>query len=219
MRRESHKIIGRLANCGENVVRMKIVIAGSVILLLGAVLITCGQIWRYQIEGLVVTKDWAVTWYHITDQLGDWGSQMGPDTKSFYFDTGGASQGIAYAGESVHLGFKATTTIDLTQDTTLTFVIGSGDGSILKIDGKEVINMWHIQGYTTSRQDVQLTKGTHTLEMQYYKWEADGEASFELILPGWQNSVYVMVGGIFLLALGVIIAILGLRLKPQMTKS
>lgn len=195
--------------------RTKIVIVGTIILVPGAILIAYGQVSRGQIEGLATTRDWAVTWYHISDQFGGWGSSMGTDTfhPNFHLTT------VSFSGETLHLGFRATTTIDLAQDSTMTFVIGSDDGSILNVDGKEVINMWLVQGYTISSADVPLTKGTHSLEMQYYQWEGGSEVSFELRLPGWQNSINMMVGGGFLLALGSVIAIIGRMLKPPKEKA
>lgn len=197
--------------------RTKIVIAGTIFLVLGAILIVYGQISRGQIEGLAATRDWDATWYRIIDQFGGWGSSMGTQTGAFH--TNFHLTTVSYSGESTHIGFRATTTIDLAQDATITFVIGSDDGSILNVDGKETINMWLVQGYATRSGDVQLTKGTHTLEMQYYQWEGGAEVSFELCLPGWQDSINMMVGGGFLLALGAVIAIIGRMLKPPKEKA
>lgn len=126
--------------------RKQIFIVGIIIVALGAVLIAYGQISRSQLESVITTRDWNVTWYHTTDQFGGWGSQMGTQTlgSNFHLTT------VSYAGESLHLGFKASTTFELTQEGTINFVIGSDDGSILRVDGDEQINMWLLQGYDTN---------------------------------------------------------------------
>jgi len=196
-------------------VRRQIFIAGIIVLALGAVLIAYGQFSRGQIESAVTTRDWDVTWYHVTDQFGGWGAQMGTQTLSanFHLTT------VFYSGENVHLGFKASTTFELTQDGTINFVIGSDDGSILNVDGVERINMWLLQGYLTRSTDLQLTKGTHSLEMWYYQWEGGAQASFEYHLSGWQESINMMVGGAAILAIGVVIALVGRILKPSKEKA
>jgi len=195
-------------------VRKKIVIASAIILALGAVLIAYGQLLRGQIESVVVARDWDVTWYHVTDQFGGWGTSMGTQTlgPNFHLTT------VSYSGESLHLGFKATTTFELTQEGTINFVIGSDDGSILNVDGVERINMWLLQGYQTSGTDLQLTEGEHRLEMWYYQWEGGAQVSFEYHLSGWQESVNMMVVGAALLVIGAITAILGRVLKPSKEK-
>ena len=191
--------------------RKQIFIVGIIIVALGAVLIAYGQISRSQLESVITTRDWNVTWYHTTDQFGGWGSQMGTQTlgSNFHLTT------VSYAGESLHLGFKASTTFELTQEGTINFVIGSDDGSILRVDGDEQINMWLLQGYDTSSIDLQLTAGEHRLEMWFYQWEGGAEVSFEYHQIGWQESINMMVGGAALLALGAVIAIVGRALKPK----
>jgi len=192
-------------------VRRQIFIVGMILLALGAVLIAYGQVSRGQLEGAITTRDWNVTWYHVTDQFGGWGTQMGTQTlgPNFHLTT------VSYSGESLHLGFKASTTFELTQESMINFLIGSDDGSILKVDGNEQINMWLLQGYDTSGIDLQLTAGAHRLEMWFYQWEGGAEVSFEYHLIGWQESVNMMVGGAALLALGAVIAIVGRVLKPK----
>jgi hypothetical protein len=214
--RESLKVLGRGCHNGVGSVRRTVFFVGVIILVLGAILIAYGQISRGQIEGLATARDWAVTWYHVTDQFGGWGSSMGTDTfhPNFHLTS------VSYSGETLHLGFKATTTIDLMQDATITFVIGSDDGSLLYVDDRDVgLNMWVTQAYRTMSADVPLTSGTHKLEMQYYQWEGGSEVSFELRLPGWQTSVNMMIGGGFLLVLGAIITIIGRVLKPSKEKA
>lgn len=191
--------------------RRQIFIVGMIFLALGAVLIAYGQVSRGQLESAITTRDWNVTWYHVTDQFGGWGTQMGTQTlgPNFHLTT------VSYSGESLHLGFKASTTFELTQESSINFLIGSDDGSVLYVDGGEQINMWLLQGYDTSGIDLQLTAGAHRLEMRYYQWEGSAEVSFEYHLIGWQESVNMMVGGAALLALGAVIAIVGRVLKPK----
>jgi len=196
-------------------VRKKVVIAGIIILALGVVLIAYGQISRGQIESVMTARDWDVTWYHVTDQFGGWGASMGTQTLGPNFHL----TAVSYAGESLHLGFKASTTFELTQDSMINFVIGSDDGSVLYVDGVEQINMWLLQGYATRGTDLQLTAGAHRLEMWFYQWEGGAEASFEYHLSGWQESVNMMIGGAVLLAMGVVIAMVGRVLKPPVEKA
>jgi len=191
--------------------RRQIFIVGIILLALGAVLIAYGQISRGQIEGVLTARDWDVTWYHVTDQFGGWGTQMGTQTLGTNFHL----TVVSYSGENVHLGFKASTTIGLLQDSSINFLIGSDDGSVLYVDGVERINNWLLQGYQTMGTDLQLTAGAHRLEMWYYQWEGGAEVSFEYHLSGWQESINMMVGGAAILALGAVIAILGRVLKPK----
>jgi len=195
--------------------RKKIVIIGAIIIALGVVLIAYGQLSRSQLESVITTRDWNVTWYHVTDQFGGWGAQMGTQTLSpnFHLTT------VSYAGENLHLGFKASTTFELTQESTINFVIGSDDGSVLYVDGVEQINMWLLQSYDTSSTNLQLTAGAHRLEMWFYQWEGGAEASFEYHQIGWQESINMMVGGATILAIGAVIAIVGRTLKPSAEKA
>jgi len=204
-----------MALAGVRLVRRQIFIAGVIILALGAILIAYGQISRGQIESVATARDWDVTWYHVTDQFGGWGAQMGTQTLStnFHLTT------VSYSGENLHLGFKASTTFELTQDRTINFIIGSDDGSILYVDGVEQINMWLVQGYLTRGTDLQLTEGVHRLEMWYYQWEGGAQVSFEYHLSGWQESVNMMVVGAVLLAIGAVIAMVGRVLKSSEEKA
>lgn len=195
--------------------RRQIFIVGIIIIALGAVLIAYGQVSRGQMESVLTARDWDVTWYHVTDQFGGWGTQMGTQTLGTNFHI----TVVSYSGESLHLGFKASTTFELTQDNSINFVIGSDDGSVLYVDGVERINMWLTQGYLTSGTDLRLTAGVHRLEMWFYQWEGAAEVSFEYHLSGWQESVNMMIGGAAILAIGSVIAIVGRVLKPSVEKA
>ncbi len=69
--------------------------------------------------------------------------------------------------------------------TALNFTLTSDDGSRLKINGTQVINLWSGGGTSTYSQT--LSVGTHTLVVEYY--EASGNASIKLDISGSKANV------------------------------
>lgn len=195
--------------------RKNVFLVGVIFLVLGVVLLGYGLYTRSQLEGAIGMHDWAITWYEMNDQLGGYGDVLGTSTAPLRFDM----TTVSFQGHSEHVGFMATTTIDLAEDSTVWFQIGSDDGSQLYVDGNALINNWLLQAYTTRSAEVQLTRGTHTLEMWFYQWEGGARVSFDCSLPGLQEAINVAVGGGFLFAIGVLLALIGFRLKPKVGKS
>jgi hypothetical protein len=195
--------------------RKNVFLVGVIFLVLGVVLLGYGLYTRSQLEGAIGMHDWAITWYEMNDQLGGYGNVLGTSTAPLRFDM----TTVSFQGHSEHVGFMATTTIDLAEDSTVWFQIGSDDGSQLYVDGNALINNWLLQAYTTRSTEAQLTRGTHTLEMWFYQWEGGARVSFDCSLPGLQDAINVAVAGGFLFAIGVILALIGFRLKPKVGKS
>ncbi|MEM2886293.1 MAG: PA14 domain-containing protein [Thermoproteota archaeon] len=194
--------------------RKNVFVAGVALLALGAVLLGYGILTKSQLEGAIGMHDWSITWYEMNDQLGGYGQVLGTSTAPLRFDM----TTVSFQGRSEHVGFMATTTIDLAEDSTVWFQIGSDDGSQLYVDGMALINNWQLQAYQTMSAELQLTRGTHRLEMWFYQWEGGARVSFDCSLPGLQDAINVAVAGGFLLALGVVIALIGFRLKPKVAQ-
>ncbi|MGQ9514703.1 MAG: PA14 domain-containing protein [Thermoproteota archaeon] len=194
--------------------RKNVFLIGVVFLVLGAVLLGYGLYTRSQLESVIGMHDWQITWYQMTDPLGGFGEVLGTATAPLRFDM----TTVNFQGQSEHIGFIATTTIDLQQDSAVWFQIGSDDGSQLYVDYTPLINNWLLQAYRTMSAEAQLTSGTHRLEMWYYQWEGGARASFDCSLPGLQEAINIAVAGGFSLAIGIILALVGFRLKPKVSK-
>jgi hypothetical protein len=58
-----------------------------------------------------------------------------------------------------------------------TFTLSTDDGSILYIDGQQVMNEWGIHAAYPTSQTVTLTAGTHLLELDYFQIGGGASAS------------------------------------------
>lgn len=69
----------------------------------------------------------------------------------------------------------------LEEDEIVVFQAGSDDGIMLYVDGGLVVNSWILRGYTLdSPVKMDLSAGTHTLELWWYEWHDANEASFDI---------------------------------------
>ena len=79
-------------------------------------------------------------------------------------------------------GADITASIVVVAAGTYTFNTSSDDGSMLFIDGTEVVNNNFSQGFTERQGSIDLTAGTHTFEVQYY--QGGGGNALAVTLPG-----------------------------------
>ena len=85
-------------------------------------------------------------------------------------------------------GADITATIQVASDGTYTFGTTSDDGSLLFVDGQLVVNNNFSQIASERQGSIQLTAGTHQLEIQYY--QGGGGASLVAPLPAGVTYVY-----------------------------
>ena len=61
------------------------------------------------------------------------------------------------------------TCLELDRPKTVNFRLGSDDGSRLKVDGKIMIDNWGIHSYVTKEKRLELPKGMHHLEVDFFE--------------------------------------------------
>lgn len=84
--------------------------------------------------------------------------------------TGHATQvKIGSLGRADHFGLRFTGEIEIPTSGEWTFFLSSDDGSLLWLDGKQVVNNWGIHGSTTKQSSVELTQGPHGLELHFFE--------------------------------------------------
>jgi hypothetical protein len=112
---------------------------------------------------------------------GDWSSVpsfLGPDSASLSPAPANATLNTSY------FDMKGTITVSAAEAGLASFSLTSDDGSILTIDGAQVVNDDGTHGSQTESNTVNLGAGTHTIELQYF------------------NQYYYGVGGAYLSASG-----------------
>jgi len=121
---------------------------------------------------------WNFKWYTVTDDSGDFGSQLGQTTYAGTAYTFNWGTGPVYGGQSIHIGYQATTTMYFIAATTIT--IQTDDGMEVYIDGQAVFagNAWHLQPPTTYTSTVSIQPGTHKVTAKWYQWEGGSYSSF-----------------------------------------
>jgi len=72
---------------------------------------------------------------------------------------------------------------------TYNFRIGSDDGALVYVDGVVVTGVERPQSYKTNGGDMVLTRGLHTIEMEFYEFGGEARATLEF------NLKYVAGGG------------------------
>jgi hypothetical protein len=92
------------------------------------------------------------------------------------------------SGLSINFGADITATIRVATAGTYTFNTSSDDGSLLFIDGQLVVNNNFAQGFTERQGSIQLSAGTHTMEVQYA--QAFGGSALSATLPAGVSYVY-----------------------------
>ena len=111
------------------------------------------------------------------------GSFFAPD-----IDFGSSSQAWDPLGQSSNYGADVTATIRVQSTGNYTFNTTSDDGSLLFIDGQQVVNNNFYQGATERTGSINLTAGTHTMEVQYF--QGGGGSSLAATLPAGVSYVY-----------------------------
>jgi hypothetical protein len=121
---------------------------------------------------------WNFKWYTVTDSNGAFGSLLGQTSytgASYAFNWG---TGAVYGGQSIHIGYSATTTMYFTGSTTIT--IQTDDGMEVYIDGQALFegSAWQLQAPTIYTKTVSLQPGTHQVTTKWYQWEGGSYSSF-----------------------------------------
>lgn len=114
----------------------RIFIVGLGILVVGAVLSAYNFKYASDVETNIKTGEWSVTWYNIEDEFGTWDEIIGSSTFPGRF----AYNPISYEERDDAFGFKATSTMELSQDANIIFKAGSDDGVMLFVDGNVLID-------------------------------------------------------------------------------
>jgi len=185
--------------------------AGLAVLVVGIILLAYGSYYASSLGALIEAGEWNVTWYSIEDSYGRWGKIIGSSSfpKNFNYKP------LEYKGLREHFGFKATLHINLQQDATIIFRVGSDDGAILFVDGDVVINSWFLRAYTVDEYRLFLTVGQHELTLWYYQWEPAGAGeegpaiSFEMYVEGWELTATIQLVGAAICIVGGLIIVAG----------
>lgn len=121
---------------------------------------------------------WNFKWYTVTDSNGVFGSLLGQTSYAGASYTFNCGTGAVYGGQSVHIGYSATTTMYFTGSTIIT--IQTDDGMEVYIDGQAVFagNAWQLQAPTTYTKTASLQPGTHQVTIKWYQWEGGSYSSF-----------------------------------------
>ena len=86
------------------------------------------------------------------------------------------------------IGFVAISSIKLSKDSSVTFIVGGRDGYRLSVDGVEVINNWGTKTLpSTSKKVIELSQGTHTLTLSWYVWDGIPIVFFFMFPPPIQD--------------------------------
>jgi len=197
--------------------RKTIVIAGMLLVVLGAVMLGYGLLLRGQstIESL---GQWQVTWYAMRDRFGTWGDVIDTGTFSTIFSVDPLP--LASSREEP-IGFKALLEVQFPKDMTVQFTIGGDDGAIgLYMDGNSVLGLQCPDPNVSQSSEALVTAGRHTLELQYYQVlvEDDAAALFNMTNPEEQGAINMATGGGALLFMGIIVALIGFVLKPKASR-
>jgi hypothetical protein len=127
---------------------------------------------------------WNVTWYAITgdDPNTDgarWTPMEGKETLPGSFDRRWKDGDRLHGQLSDRVGFIATTKIRVPEGIpTVTFSVGSDDGSRLYIGDRREIDRWGKQEYDVVTTTVALRPGEYTLKLEYFDWVKEGHVSF-----------------------------------------
>ncbi|MBK7876474.1 MAG: right-handed parallel beta-helix repeat-containing protein [Planctomycetes bacterium] len=132
-----------------------------------------------QSGGLLVDATWKAKWFSWKD---------GPDPREKYADWKQLAEQAAAAQDapnftdpwagsatlrtqlgSVKFGLVATTKVEVKEAGTYRLSVLSDDGVRVTIDGKKGVENWTWHAPTRDEAQVELTKGMHTLELEYFQ--------------------------------------------------
>jgi len=91
-------------------------------------------------------------------------------------------------GLTNNFGADITATINVASAGSYTFNTTSDDGSVLLIDGQEIVNNNQYQGATERSGSINLTAGLHTMEVQYF--QGVGGSDLQATLPAGISYIY-----------------------------
>jgi hypothetical protein len=104
--------------------------------------------------------------------------------------------GIVYGGYSNYVGFQAAGDFFVEEPGVYTFIMGSDDGSILKVDGFTVISMWYDGPYRERRVLWYLSGGWHNASIDYYEYTSTAKVYFDVDkgnLFTWEETQYAAI--------------------------
>jgi hypothetical protein len=149
---------------------------GLILLIVGLSSSAYSFIYINNLESQIIVEKWSVTWYTIIDDLGTWGEVMG----TALFPARFLYNPISYEEREEEFGFKATSTLNLTQDTSIIFRVGSDDGVMFFVDEDLLIDSWRLRGFAIDEVNLQLSAGAHNLELWWYEWRGNQGASYDV---------------------------------------
>ena len=139
------------------------------------------------VPSLLVTRHehnngWHVSWRSVDSQrwntldqwsTGELGTSQFPPTFSY------AWRWYVFHNYQDWTGFVATMQIEVRGDDPITFTIGSDDGARLFIDDELQIDNWRVGGYQKISKSIQLSRGFHTLRLEWFDWKEWAIVSFQ----------------------------------------
>lgn len=107
-------------------------------------------------------------------------------------------------GSADTFGAQITGVIDVPEDGVFTFSLGGDDGTVLLIDGVEVIDNDGLHAFRVDRGQVELDAGPHTIEVLYFEnrghaglkleWEGPGLEGRQLVSPAEPDNLTGLEG-------------------------
>ena len=117
---------------------------------------------------------WMMNVYQNQEFAGNPALTTNAERINFNWSEASVFKGFQPGGYSVRLNGC----LEILKESRIEFVLGSDDGSKLIIDGREVISMWKVQGFTVENKTVVLKTGTHLIQVDYF--QGDGSSSLNL---------------------------------------
>lgn len=77
------------------------------------------------------------------------------------------------------------------------FILTSKDGSILFINGTQIISMNAVQSVTSSSSSIELTVGLHDIEIDFFNKDGDPELDLQWTIPGDINPTQISTSRLF----------------------
>ncbi len=143
-----------------------------------------GDIAQYLLAGAInlQVKNVRFTAYH-----GDW--QELPDFDSLKVQATGTCAGFdtTVAGKPHQFGIRYEGYLNVETAGEYRFWLGSDDGSVLTIDGKEVANSDGIHPHSIDENTINLTAGVHNVGVDYFEQAGDVSLTLEMQPPGGQR--------------------------------
>jgi hypothetical protein len=78
-----------------------------------------------------------------------------------------------------HFSARYETCLVLKAPETVVFTVGSDDGARLFVDDRKLVDVWADHPYTTQQQSVELERGVHSLQLEYFQGGGDARLTFD----------------------------------------